>query len=762
MADNELTVKFGAQIDGLLASVDEAKAAIEGFTAPITQLTESFGTMGEALAGAFAAEKLGEFISSMGELGEQTERLSQILGITPEQVGQLGFAAQMTGTETGNLAMVMGRFEASLADAEKGTGRVAEGLKALGLSAKELIGLNFDQQMNKIADATASFADGTAKTAALGALGRGFVQLIPLLDQGSQGMQRLREQADATNSVLDEAATGALANMEHGLVNLSASLKGDAIEAFQPFIGVINGAVAVMTDLAQAFSNSVKSGGDWAQILGAVAAALKGVEAAVIVAIQTISDLAIAGGAAANALNTYFIGLGQVIRDVFQALAAGIDGFFSGLVAAGAAATNAVARQFQDMGSVIAAAMHGNVDGARQAMGLMGVDAQITGSAISGAFNRAMGSFDFSKAEADSKASNARVVGIFSDATNQIIAKGKVAEAEIAKVYGLGATPTGGTTSTTPVPNMQAAGGRGKGAGGQALKDAEAEAEAEVDAYKNAAKQKEAVLNEELKTHQISMSQWLTATVDALNDEEQDVKAAYDHELSTAGLTSSQIIAIKRKEADAIAAIELQITNANSKAAEQSMQQWQSAANTIEQSWNSQLHGLISGTTSWSTAMKNIMTDLIVDVIEYIEKMATQWLISTALMKSASAGLGGIGGFFSGLFSGGGAALGALAVADSGAWSVPHDMVMGVHAGEMIVPQRGGLADGFRQLAANGGIGAGGGGPSVSIHPAVNIGVTAMDGASVARVLNDNPRELMRAVEHAVRHGAALGLRRLR
>ena len=94
---------------------------------------EAFSGMGEAIAGAFALEKLGEFVSEMGELGEQTERTSRILGMSTEQVGQLQYAFEASGTPINNLDMMVGRFQVTLANAAKGTGPAAAGLKALGL-----------------------------------------------------------------------------------------------------------------------------------------------------------------------------------------------------------------------------------------------------------------------------------------------------------------------------------------------------------------------------------------------------------------------------------------------------------------------------------------------------------------------------------------------------------------------------------------------------------------------------------------------------
>ena len=59
----------------------------------------------------------------------------------------------------------------------------------------------------------------------------------------------------------------------------------------------------------------------------------------------------------------------------------------------------------------------------------------------------------------------------------------------------------------------------------------------------------------------------------------------------------------------------------------------------------------------------------------------------------------------------------------------------------------------------NGGAGAGGG--SVAIHPTTHFHVNAMDGASVASWMRSNGPGMAKALDQAVRHGAALGLKRL-
>jgi hypothetical protein len=577
------------------------------------------------MVAAFAVREVEQFGESMGELGEQTERMSKMLGITTEQVGELNYAAEMTGTDTGNLTMMMGRFEAGLAQAANGTGRMAEGLKALGLSAKELQGLGLDQQLDKIADAVSRFDDSASKLAAVSALGRGFAQMIPLLDQGSAGLQRMRQAADETNSVLDAGTTAALANMQHGFVNLGAAIKGDSVEAFKPFIDVVNGAVRMMTDLAEAFSNSIKNGGFFGQALTALAVAFKGVEAAVAITAAGLADLDAIGDGATRALVQSFLGLGKTISDVFIALGASIPAFFKALVTAGEEAVHAVEQQFVGLGTVIGDTLKLNFSGAKAAFDGMGSDLSASMSKIGGAFS---GVFDFSAAETDARNSNAAVVDIFAKTKDQVLANAQTMKGELATIMGSVSGAEGPEQGGAQVPAMVAPDTAGIKAAAEAVNQA---FESEVATANEAAKQIEETLNEELKTHKITMQQWLGQTDAALDAESLAVINAADKATASAALSSTQKEAIWQKESRDLAAIALEEQKAQDKAAEASAQAWKSAADQVAGAFNSQVSGLLRGTTTVAQAFKNMAASIIEDIIKFCVKWVAEQAAAVAM-----------------------------------------------------------------------------------------------------------------------------------
>jgi hypothetical protein len=222
-------VQFSASIGALIKGVDDAKKAIESVKESTDKVTAGAKSLLEAFGIAFSTDKLVEMIGQMAELGEQVERSKAILGTSTKSVQELGFIAKMTGGDAEGLSLAMERLQVNLQKAQSGAGPAYQALQALGLSAKQLSSVTLDQQLNKIANAFAKFGDGPNKTAiAIELLGRAGAQMIPVLDQGSEGLEKLRASADNSGAVLSRTAVDSLSALERSLVGLKAAVTGVA------------------------------------------------------------------------------------------------------------------------------------------------------------------------------------------------------------------------------------------------------------------------------------------------------------------------------------------------------------------------------------------------------------------------------------------------------------------------------------------------------------------------------------------------------
>jgi len=222
----------------------------------------------------------------------------------------------------------------------------------------------------------------------------------------------------------------------------------------------------------------------------------------------------------------------------------------------------------------------------------------------------------------------------------------------------------------------------------------------------------------------------------------------------------------------------------------QQQQMWNSALGSIETAFNSQLRGLLAGTTTWSQAFKKILGDLIIQFIEMCETMVVKWaaaqlaqttasttgaaaraaaeqsassagMLSTianavkAIMTDAGQAFAGVFAFLAptmGPAAAGPAAAAQASVSAAAIFDVGTDYVVRgglalIHPGETIIPP------------ARGSGPFSGAGMGAQVHAPVSINVAALDAQSVKRFFNDNSSHMMRAINDAVKRGAHLGLR---
>lgn len=191
---------------------------------------------------------------------------------------------------------------------------------------------------------------------------------------------------------------------------------------------------------------------------------------------------------------------------------------------------------------------------------------------------------------------------------------------------------------------------------------------------------------------------------------------------------------------------------------------WEAAMKPIQGAWDSQLRGLLAGTTSWAQAEKNIVADLVLDMIKSLETWAAK---KAAIALASSIGdpatmitgavdiiksmtgpvMAGATAFFAPLLGPAAPAAGAAVAAATdavaiglsggaatGLWNVPGPApsLWQLHPGEMVVPSS--PAERFRQ--GTGGIG----GDGASIEPHFHI--HAIDAAGVNAFFNEHAHRI--------------------
>jgi hypothetical protein len=339
-----------------------------------------------------------------------------------------------------------------------------------------------------------------------------------------------------------------------------------------------------------------------------------------------------------------------------------------------------------------------------------------------------------------------------------------------------------------------------------AMRAAQLAATEELRLIEDGLQQKLALYAEEARSYAITQSEKVALSAKAVNEAYglelgalSEREALGDQSLAAKQRLDGMFIEATRRRDDEMTAL-------TRSALQDQQHEYQAFANSIEGAFNSQLGGLLFGTENWRTAFKNVLGDLLIKFIEFTESTVAHHLIGEAMKTSAttigvaartgaeeagaSASMGaqgaamvrsilssaaetfaGVFGFLApllGPFAVGPAAAaqatvagmaGSVASADIGMWQVPQDMLTLVHHNELIMPSA--EASVFRSmLGGNSGAGDANSG-IVHIHPTTNVQVSALDAGSVSQWMRQNSSSMVREIDQAVRHGAALGLRRL-
>lgn len=155
------------------------------------------GLTAVAVLGGVAAAAMGKMISDTATVADQYAKMSKQVGISVEGLQQLEFAAGISGTGLASLRTGLQRFARTADDAAQGLKTAQEPFVRLGIAFKDGAGglRPLEDMLGDVAEAFSKMEDGPVKTAlAMKTFGRAGAQLIPLLNEGRDGVNKLKEE----------------------------------------------------------------------------------------------------------------------------------------------------------------------------------------------------------------------------------------------------------------------------------------------------------------------------------------------------------------------------------------------------------------------------------------------------------------------------------------------------------------------------------------------------------------------------------------
>jgi hypothetical protein len=182
-----VSVVFQAFTDKFEKKVDGASNKMKGFGKKVL-----------AGVGGFIAARsaVNAFSQSFDDL-DRIAKLSDRLQINPEFLRGLDLAATQTGTTFSSVEKGIQKMARTVGEARSGMGEGVTAFKELGIAVEDFEGLSVGDQFQRIADLIAGIEDPAQKIAASNRIfGRSGQELINLLNQGSEGLEKFRKEAD--------------------------------------------------------------------------------------------------------------------------------------------------------------------------------------------------------------------------------------------------------------------------------------------------------------------------------------------------------------------------------------------------------------------------------------------------------------------------------------------------------------------------------------------------------------------------------------
>jgi len=258
-----LVIKMAADLASLKSDMDTAKREVASASATMSNSVAAVGGAFKALAVVAGVASLGSWAKSAIDAADEAFNLSQKIGVTSTDIGGLKLAFEQAGLSTETLKKTFALLSKDIAES-------GNKFKALGIELKNTDGSAKSniQVFGELADRFRLMKDGTDKTAlAVEVFGKKIgPDLLPILNQGSEGLALMRKAADELGLTIDAETAEAADRFNDSLDLMKTRMTTVMLDALTPLLPK----VAEFTDRMAAASGSSSTLATLSKLLGGV------------------------------------------------------------------------------------------------------------------------------------------------------------------------------------------------------------------------------------------------------------------------------------------------------------------------------------------------------------------------------------------------------------------------------------------------------------------------------------------------------------
>lgn len=219
--------KGKVQVD--LVAKDEASAKIKGVAGHSDNLKKSFLAVATAAAAMDAAVTvaLGKMLNDWATAGDEVAKMAKRTQWSVESLSELAYAAKIAGMDLNQFELGTRKLSGAILDASYGLATYTRAFDELGLNADDLLKMGIEDQFWTVAYALANLEDDAVRAAlAVDLFGRTGTNLFPLLAEGADGIEELRQRAHDMGITFDAESAVAAEDFKDAMTDLQAAVEG--------------------------------------------------------------------------------------------------------------------------------------------------------------------------------------------------------------------------------------------------------------------------------------------------------------------------------------------------------------------------------------------------------------------------------------------------------------------------------------------------------------------------------------------------------
>ena len=266
MSDNIRSIQAVATADTsqLEAGMSRAESAISGVGSESQRTTSRMQTLQKGLARVtVAATAVAAAAAAAGaayavhlvrqglQAADEQAKLARQLGMTNEQLATLERAADLSGVAAGALTQSIQGLNRRLGESIDGSGATADALDSIGLSARELVNLAPEQQIQTIGAAMQQLGTHAERSAvAQQIFGRAGQQMLLLLDGSTETFERAAREVESFGLAINEIDAARIESINDNMSTLQQVTEGAARRMAVQLSPVLAGITDMIVEMA--------------------------------------------------------------------------------------------------------------------------------------------------------------------------------------------------------------------------------------------------------------------------------------------------------------------------------------------------------------------------------------------------------------------------------------------------------------------------------------------------------------------------------